>query len=82
MPRHILIKLPKIKYKEKNIKSSKGKTTNNIQGNPHKVKNSSFSWNSASQKGVARHIYSDEKEKPTTKITLPSKDLIQIRRRN
>ena len=37
-PRHILIKLPKIKYKEKNIKSSKGKTTNITQGNPHKVK--------------------------------------------
>ena len=35
-PRYILIKLSKIKYK-KNIKSSKGKTTNNIQGNPHKV---------------------------------------------
>ena len=28
-PRHILIKLTKIKHKEKNIKSSKGKTTNN-----------------------------------------------------
>ena len=37
MPRLILIKLSKIKYKEKNIKSSKGKTTNNIQGNPRKV---------------------------------------------
>ena len=37
-PRNILIKLSKIKYKEKNIESSKGKTTNNIQGNPHKVK--------------------------------------------
>ena len=35
-PRHILIKLSKIKY-NKNIKSSKGKATNNIQGNPHKV---------------------------------------------
>ena len=34
--RHILIKLSNIKFK-KNIKSSKGKTTNNIQGNPHKV---------------------------------------------
>ena len=30
MLRHILIKLSKIKYKEKNIMSSKGKTTNNI----------------------------------------------------
>ena len=29
-PRHMLIKLSKIKYKEKNIKSSNGKTTNNI----------------------------------------------------
>ena len=37
MPRHILIKLSKIKYEEKNIKSIKGKATNNIQGNSHKV---------------------------------------------
>ena len=36
-PRHILIKITKIKFKEKNIKSTKGKATNNIQGNPHKV---------------------------------------------
>ena len=36
-PRHILIKLTKIKFKEKNIKSSKGKATNKIQGNPQKV---------------------------------------------
>ena len=36
MPRHILIKLSKIKDRT-NIKSSKGKTTNNTQGNPHKV---------------------------------------------
>ena len=34
-PRHILIKLTKIKHKEQ-IKSSKGKTTNNTQGNSHK----------------------------------------------
>ena len=37
MPRHILIKLSKIKYRGKNIKRSKGKATNDIQGNPHKV---------------------------------------------
>ena len=36
IPRHILIKLTKIKDRE-NIKSNKGKATNNIQGNPHKV---------------------------------------------
>ena len=34
--RHILIKLMKIKHKKTNIKSSKGDTTNNSQGDPHK----------------------------------------------
>ena len=37
-PRHILIKLTKIKDRE-NIKSNKGKATNNIQENLHKVIN-------------------------------------------
>ena len=37
MPRHILIKLSKIKYKEKIVKAARGKKPNNIQGNPHKV---------------------------------------------
>ena len=36
MLRHTVIKLEKLKTK-KNIESSKGKTTNNIQGNSHKV---------------------------------------------
>ena len=35
-PRHILIKLTKVKHKKKNIKSSKGKATNNTQGDSHK----------------------------------------------
>ena len=35
--RHMVTKLSKIKYKEKILKSSKGKATNNIQGNPHRV---------------------------------------------
>ena len=34
-PRHIVITLIKIKEEEKNIKSNKGKATNNIQGNFH-----------------------------------------------
>ena len=37
MPRHILIELSKIKYKERILKAAREKTTNNIQGNPHKV---------------------------------------------
>ena len=37
-PRHIIIKLAKIRQR-KIIESSKGKMTNNIQGNSHKVNN-------------------------------------------
>ena len=36
-PRHILIKLTKIKHKEQILKSSKGKTTNNTQGSPIRI---------------------------------------------
>ena len=36
-PRHILIKLNKIKHKEKNIKSSKGKATSNTQVKTHMI---------------------------------------------
>ena len=64
------------------MKSNKGKTTNNIQGNSHKVNSWFLSRNSTSQKGGARYIYSDEREEPTTKTTVPGKDLIQIRWRN
>ena len=55
MPRHILIKLSKLNTK-KNIKSSKGKSTNNTQGNLQKVNSWSFSRNSESQKGMTGHI--------------------------
>ena len=37
MPRHILIKLTKTKHKERILKSSKEKATNNILGGPHKA---------------------------------------------
>ena len=36
-PRYILIKITKIKFKEKILKAAKGKIKNNIQRNPHKV---------------------------------------------
>ena len=62
----------------KNIKSSKKKTTNNTQGDSHKDNSRSFNRNCSGQKGMAGHTKSDEREKPTTQITVPSKDLIQI----
>ena len=36
MSRHILIKLTKVKFKEKILKAAREKTRNNIQRNPHK----------------------------------------------
>ena len=38
-----------------NIKSSKGKTTNNTQGDSHKDNSWSFNRNSSGQEGMARH---------------------------
>ena len=53
------------KTQRTNIKSSKGKTTNNTQGDSHKDNSLSFNRNSSGQKGMAGHTYSDEREKPT-----------------
>ena len=36
IPRHIFIKLMKIKHKEQILKSSNGKATDNTRGDPHK----------------------------------------------
>ena len=54
-PRHILIKLTKTKHKEQIKKSSKGRTTNNTQGDSHKDNCRSFNRNSLGQEGMARH---------------------------
>ena len=48
-PRHILIKLTKIKHTKTNIKSSKGKTTNNTQEDSHKDNCRSFNRNASGQ---------------------------------
>ena len=38
MPRHILIKVIKIKHREQILEAAKENETNNIQGNPQKLK--------------------------------------------
>ena len=53
-PRHILIKLTKIKQRT-NSKSSKGQTTNNTQGDYLKDNSWFFNRNSSGQEGMARH---------------------------
>ena len=52
--RHIVIKLTKIK--DRVIRSNKGKMTNNIQGNSHKVASRFLNRNFTSQKGMAWYI--------------------------
>ena len=52
--------------------------TNNIQGNSHQAISWFLNRNAISQKGIAWYIWSDEREEPTTKNTLPCKTVIQI----
>ena len=52
-PRHILIKLTKIKDKEKILKAAREKKQVTYKGTPNKVISRFFSRNSAGQKGVA-----------------------------
>ena len=55
IPRHILIKQTKIKYKEKILKAASKKATNNTQEDPHKDNSSFFNRNSSGQKGMAEY---------------------------
>ena len=76
-PRHILIKLMKIKYKEQILKAAREKQQITYKGIPIRI-TADLSIETSNQKGMAGHTYSDEKEKPATQIAIPSKDLIQI----
>ena len=51
-PRHIIIKMAKVKDKE-DLQDSKGKTKSHLQGNPHKANSQFYYRNFADQKGVA-----------------------------
>ena len=77
-PRHILIKLPKIKYKEKILKAARGKQQMTYKGIPIRL-TPDLSTETLQAKKEWRDIFKVIKgKKPTTNITLPSKDLIQI----
>ena len=58
-PRHILIKLTKIKHTEQILKAASKKTTNTIQGDSHKENSLSFNRNTSAQEGMAGHTKSD-----------------------
>ena len=76
-PRYILIKLTNTKHKERILKAAREKQQVTYKGQPICLTAYFFSRNSTGQKGMTGYIYSTEREKSTTKITLPRKDLIQ-----
>ena len=81
-PRHILIKLTKIKFKEKMLKAAREKQQITYKGNPIRL-SADFSAETLKARREWQDILKVMKEKKTTmKITLPSKNLIQIRWRN
>ena len=69
--KHIIITLTKIKDKDKMLKATREKQQITYKGTPIKL-SADFSTNSINQREW-HNIFSDEREEPTTKNTLPSK---------
>ena len=77
-PRHILIKLTKIKHKGQISKAARKKTTNNSQGDSHRI-TADLSIETLQARREWQDILKVMKEKNLQpQITVPSKDLIQI----
>ena len=88
-PRHILIKLTKIKHKQQILKAVREKQQIAYKGIPVRI-TADFStetlqagreWQSI-LKVMKAEGKKKKKKKTTAKVTLPSKDLIQLQRRN
>ena len=82
-PRHIVIKLTKIKDKEKLLKATREKGQITYKGTPIRL-TADFSAETLQARRKWHNIFKVMKgrEEVTTKITLPCKDLIQIQWRN
>ena len=76
-PRHLLIKLTKIKHKEKILKAAREKQQITHKRIPIRI-TADLSTETLQARRECRTYLSDERKKPTTQITVPSKDLIQI----
>ena len=78
MPRHMLIKLSKIKYKEKVLKAAREKQQITYKGMPIRL-TADLSVETLQARRVWQDIFKVMKRKKTTaNITLPSKDLIHF----
>ena len=73
--RHIIIKLHKIIVKERILKAARDEDTVTYKGVPIRL-SVDFSRDLTGKKGLARSIQSHERQRPTSKITLPSKAII------
>ena len=75
-PRHIIITSPKIIHKEKILEAAKEKDTVTYKGVPIKTSSSFLKRCLTDKKGLERSIQSNEKQEPTSKMTLSSKAII------
>ena len=73
-PRHIIIKMPSFIDKERILKGARENKREHIR-ELRKASSLFPNRNTISQKGMARNIPSNEKQKPETKITLSNREL-------
>ena len=72
-PRYIIIKLPKIKDKERILKAARGKERVTYKRVPIRLSADFSKKNLAGKKGLERSIQSHERQGPTAKTALPAK---------
>ena len=75
-PRHIIIKLPKIKHKERILKAARGKERVTYKGVPIRPSAYFSKETLQTRKGLERSIPGHERQGPPSKITLSSKAII------
>ena len=73
-PRHIIIKMPKVKDKERILKAAREKKL--VTYRRVAIRLSADFPKQTLLEGMARHIQSHEERRPTAKIALPSKAVI------
>ena len=74
-PRHIIIKMPKVKDKGGILKTAREKKLVTYRGVPIRLSDD-FSKETLQARRDWQEIFSHEKQGPTAKITLPNKDII------
>ena len=75
-PRYIIINMPKVKDKKRILKVPRERQRVTDKGVPIRLSADFSKETSQAKKGLARSIQSDEKQGPTTKITLSSQAII------